>query len=249
MDKLIEGMPSVTQSQNITVDKLKEYLPKGTSIRVSERIVDTINNIETTTGISQEYAEERLMSSMHLLRKQGSSIEKLVNAVKFCCLKRHMKNKEAWAIVFPDRHKKLVDEKRYIDSHVSEYNNSDMVVEVEKLMLVPAYVTYQPYYHQAIQKQYDLMNGVGANEDDRVSPHVQHLAAKELAELTKMPEDNSVELKIGMSDEAKSVQTGLAEQLAKMADAQMAMLKAGADISKVQKIGIDTDTIIEAEVD
>ena len=48
--------------------------------------------------------------------------------------------------------------------------------------------------------QAKLMRGIGAKEDDYVSPHVQHLASKTVYEMLKSPEDNTIELKVGASD-------------------------------------------------
>ena len=81
--ELIEAnSPPPSESQNITVEKLKKFMPKGTSSKVTEDIVKIIHNIENDTGVSQEYAEEQVMSCMGLLGKQGVTLEKLVNAVK-----------------------------------------------------------------------------------------------------------------------------------------------------------------------
>lgn len=124
-----------------------------------------------------------------------------------------------------------------------------MVVEVEKSMLVPAYVTYQPYFHAAVQKQYDLMNGIAAGgEEQKVSAHVQHLAAKELAELTKMPEENNINLKIGMDNESKSVYGEMNAQLAMIAKQQRIGLESGKNIFDVQKLNINMDDILDAQL-
>ena len=84
----------------------------------------------------------------------------------------------------------------------------------------------------------DLANGIGANPDDRVSPTVQLNAAIAVYEAVKMPEDNTMELKIGMSDSALSAQENLAEQLRRMADLQMKAFREGKSLNDIQKIGI-----------
>ena len=161
--ELIEAnSPPPSDSQNITVEKLKKFMPKGTSSKVTEDIVKIIRNIENDTGVSQEYAEEQVMSCMGLLGKQGVTLEKLVNAVKFCCLKRHYDNKKSWAIVFPKKYDELVANGKYIDSHVSEYNSTYCVVEVDKMMMVPFYLQYNHLKHEALMTQAKLMRGIGA---------------------------------------------------------------------------------------
>lgn len=242
--------PVVPESQNITVEKLKKFLPRGSSTQVTDEIVAMINRAEEETGIDQNLVEEQVVSYMHLLT--GSvSVEKLVNAIKFCNLRLlpGMGNARAYSIVFPAKTTEITDRGQSVDSFASMYNSTRLVIEINKLLIVPAYITYQPLHHAAIKKQLDLMNGIGAKEDDKVSAHVQHLAAGKLAELTAMPIDHSIELKIGMNDEAKSVQQALTDQLAAVVDMQMAKLDAGQNIGDVQKLNISVDEIIEAEVE
>ena len=113
--------------------------------------------------------------------------------------------------------------------------------------MISAHIQYAPMYHAAIKKQFNLMNGQSA-DGGPVSAHVQHLAAKELAEQTKMPEDNTIELKIGISEESKTVQERLTEQLSRSVDLQMARLNAGELIGDIQKIGISVDNeIVDVE--
>lgn len=242
--------PYVEDDQHLTEEKIRKYLPKGSSTKLTKEIMASIHNAERDSGVSQELIEEQLLSYAHLLTG-NVGIEKLLNAIKFCNLRMlpRMGNAKAYAIVFPAKAAEITARGETVDSFASMYNSSKMVTEIQKLLIIPAYITYQPMYHAAIKKQFDLMNGIGAKEDDKVSAHVQHLAAGKLAELTAMPEDNSIELKIGLTDSAKSVQEGLMEQLARSTDAQMASLAAGKSINEVQRIGISTDDIIEAEID
>ena len=252
--ELIEAnSPPVNESQNITVEKLKKFMPKGTSSKVTEDIVNIIHNIENDTGVSQEYAEEQVMSCMGLLGKQGVTLEKLVNAVKFCCLKRHYDNKKAWAIVFPTKYDELVANGKFIDSHVSEYNSTYCVVEVDKMMMVPFYLQYNHLKHEALMKQVNLMRGIGANPDDYVSPHVQHLASKTTYEMLKSPEDNTIELKVGVSDALVEQNREMADNIKKIVELQSNAFRNGGKTADIQKIHIKKDTdnenVIDADLD
>lgn len=241
--------PIVAESQGITVEKLKKFLPKGSSTVVTQEIVDIIKRAEEDTGLDQNLVEEQVVSYMHLLN--GSvGVEKLVNAIKFCNLRlmQGVGNARAYSIVFPKKATEIAARGQSVDSFASMYNSTKLVTEINKLLIVPAYITYQPLYHAAIKKQFDLMNGIGAKEDDKVSAHVQHLAAGKLAELLEMPKENSIELKIGMSDEAKSIQQTLADQISRAVDIQMARLDAGESIGAVQKLGISVERAIDVEV-
>ena len=248
IEKLEPGLV-IPNSQNITVEKLRSFIPKGYHASVTEDIVKMINSMEDSSGLPQEYMEERLMSSLHLLKVvRGSSIEQLVNAIKYCNLKRNMTNIKAWAITFPARYDKLIAAGKQVDNHVSMYNGSDLVVEIDKGMLLSACIQYMPENRRAMQRLVELMEGQGAN-GEQAGPMVQYNAAKTIVEMTTMPEDMNVNLKIGMDEESKSVTQTLSEQLSRMADIQMQKLKAGHSIADVQRLGIKAEKIIEAEIE
>lgn len=222
------------ESQGITKEKLKKFLPKGSSANVTDEVMELISNMERDTGLPQNLLEEDLMSYLHLLGK-GTGVKDLINAIKFCNLKRNMTNREAWAIVFPSKFDELNAEGRQVDSHVSMYNNSKLVVAIDKEMLVPTYIQYSSYHHAAIKKQYQLMNGDDGHGGN-VSAMVMHLAAKELAAITKMPEEKSIELKIGMSDAALSAQQEMNNSLAAIVANQAKMFASGMHPAEIQKI-------------
>ena len=235
---------SPDSTQNITIDRLREMLPHKTNVAVTEEILELIHNMEADTGLPQELLEEDLMSYMHILGgTKGVGLKDLVNAIKFCNLKRNHDNKEAWSIVFPDKYKSLVDRNMQVDNHVSMYNSSKLVVAIDKEMLIPVSLQYAPYFHAAIKKNFDLMNGRAANDKDgkpmTVSPMVQHLAAKELATLTKPPEEQKLSVSVTPSDAAMSMQQDMNEQLKAIVAHQKKQLGEGADITDVQVIGLD----------
>ncbi len=242
--------PRVSESQGITVDKLKSFLPKGSGATLTQAIVDDINSIEDNTGLPQEYMEEKILGNMHQLSGSGVTVEKLVNAMKYCELCNHYTNKKSWEIVFPAKHKKIVDEGRFLDSHVSMFENSALVVSIKKDMMIPTYITYKPFFHESIMKQVNLMRGKSANEDDRVSAHVQHLAASKLSEMLAMPEDNTIELKIGATDAVLEQQADMNKHLAMLVATQKAAFIRGDDTSKLQKVHVivDDSDVIDAEV-
>ena len=248
--EIIDGYAAPkTESQNITVEKLKQFMPRGTNAKVTEDIVKIIQNIENDIGVNQEYAEEQVMSCMSLMGKQGVTLEKLVNAVKFCTLKRHYDNKKAWAIVFPTKYDELVANGRFVDSHVSEYNSTYCVVEVDKMMMVPFYLQYNHLKHEALMKQANLMRGIGANPDDYVSPHVQHLASKTVYEMLKSPEDNTIELKVGASDALIEQHREMNENIAKLVAQQASGFRQGLNTADIQKVHIKkSDDIIDVDL-
>lgn len=232
-------------TQYITLDKIKSLLPAKTNIAVTEEIVSLINNMEEDTGLPQELLEEDLMSYTHILGgMKGVGMKDLVNAIKFCNLKRNYDNQESWAIVFPDKHNRLIELNKPVANHVSMYNNSKLVVAIDKEMLIPVHLQYAPYFHAAVKKQFELMNGKSNTKDkhgntDKVSPMVQHLAAKELAVLTKQPEEQKLAISINPGEVAISMQQEMNDQLKAIVAGQKKRLEAGESIIDVQEIGLD----------
>ena len=113
-----------------------------------------------------------------------------------------------------------------------------MVIEIDKMMLVPFHIQYDQIKHEALQVQVNLMRGIGANDDDRVTPHIQHLAAKTVSEILKSPEENSIELKIGASDTMVAVQQEISDSLAEIVANQRKAFQTGANVAELQRIHV-----------
>lgn len=240
-------------TQYITKERIRELLPKKTSVAVTDELIALIRNMEEDTGLPQELLEEDFLGYMHLVAAKGSnSLIELLNAVKFCNLKRNYNNREAWSIVFPDKYNELRAGNKAVDNFVSMYNNSKLVIAVDKEMLVPIHLQYAPYFHSAVKKQYELMQGKSGTKGSdgtemKVTPMVQHLAAKELANLTRQPEETKLDIKINPGAEAMSMQQEMNEQLAQLVAGQKRRLDAGEDIIDVQQVGISFDEIGSSE--
>jgi hypothetical protein len=244
--KLDPAMPKNCSEQFVTIERIKELLPRKTSAGVTQAVVDEINRIEETTGLPQDYMEEKILSNLHRLSGSGYTLEKLVNAIKYAQLCEHYNKEQSWSIVFPDRYKRLKDAGKKVSNHVSMYEQTDLVIEMKTAMIIPDSLTYRPVAHKMTMKLVELANGQAAGGKD-VSANVQFLAASKLVELYKMPEVKEAQLTIGMDAESKSVTQNLADQIAKMTVIQAKRLDAGEDIGSVQKLNLG-EQIIDIEV-
>ena len=250
-DKLSETESNYPQPVGIGLDMatLKSYMPKGFHGQVTKEILEMLNNVERDTGVSGELFSEQLCSYTHLM-SGSAGIEKLANAIKYCNLRLlpKMGSARAYRIVFPAKTAEIEARGGDVDSFASQYGKTKMVTEIQKLLLIPVHISHAPMHNAMIKKLFDITNGIGAKADDRVSPTVQLNAAIALMELTKMPEESSIKLDIGLTDGAMSVTQGLMEQVARAADIQMAGLQAGKSIKDVQRLSVNVDDIIEGEV-
>ena len=252
-DKLLET-PSKDASrmapaaaQYITKDRIRSLLPKKTNIAVTDEVVKLVRNMETDTGLPQELMEEDFLSYLHILNGSNNSLIELANAIKYCNLKRNYSNKEAWSIVFPVKYNELVEGNKTVDNFVSMYTNSKLVIAIDKEMLIPIHLQYAPYFHAAVKKQYELMNGTSTKDvkgnEMNVSPMVQHLAAKELAVLTRQPEETKLDISITPSDAALGMQSDMNDQLKQIVAYQKQQLENGVDIIEAQVIGLDFSNV------
>jgi len=231
------------EEPNITKEKLKALLPKRTSIAITDEILRLINNIEEDTGLSQEMVEEDIMSYMHLLGGNSFGMKDYVNAVKFCNLQRNYDNKQAWSIVFPERYDKLRAANKPVDNHVSMYSNGKLVTAINKELLIPVHIQYAGYFHAAVKKQFELMSGKSSQGDGKVTPMVEHLAAKELALLTAQPVDTKIDIKLSPGDAAIDMYGEMSAQIAQLVKLQKTKADAGEDITDVQVVGLDFSNI------
>jgi len=216
----------------IDAEKLTRLLPKGTSHKVTDEIILLIKNMESDTEIMQEYMEESVLEHLPVLREVKVTLRQYVNAIKFCTLKKNMTNMQAWEIVFPQKHKKLVDEKRKISTHVSMYNQSPLVVKIDTSMSLNIQIQYAPLLHKSIMKQASIM------DDPDASFMVQHLASKTLIETLKPAEVQKHEIAIGQSDESKLASEKTYNEMAKIANNQQKLLEAGHSLRDIQKLNI-----------
>lgn len=251
------SIPVHSNSQGLTVEKLKSFMPKGASAEVTQAIVDKINNTGNETGLLQEVFEEQILSYAGLVSGKGRTFEKLVNALKYCNLKLipGMTNEKAWAITFPDKYGNLVSEKRFVASHVSMYNSSEMVIEIDKMLMMPVAIQYAPMFHHSVKKLFDLSNGFAANGKE-ASAHVQLMAATELAKITKMPETAKVEVDVKVNQ--GSIIDEYEKAINMMANAKLDQIKSGGNMFGTINTPIratkqvsepDKNDVIDAEVE
>jgi len=249
---------------HVTKEELERFLPKGTRRKVTEKILELINSAEEA-GIDQGYMREKVLSLMDVLKSGKYSIEDYINAIKFNALVLSgISNRKAYMIVFPDRTDRILKKyekeedrpdpnkipEEYLDNYVNMYNQGELVIEIRSRMMLDASLLMYPVHMEALNVKINLMRGIAApdpvtGKPQRVTPMVQLQAAQAVWEATKMPEDNTIKLKVGLDKESMESQKALADSIRQMAEVQAAALKAGKKLDEVQKINVE---YIDAEV-
>ena len=245
--ELVDGTNVQYGKQNIDAEKLRRHLPNGANYQVTEAILAKIKNIEEDAGVLQEYAEEKILSHMGVLKDTKVSVDVYVDATKYCILiMSGMNNSKAWEICFPEKAAEIRgrNDGKLNTSWSAQYNRSKIVTKLMTAMYIPINLTHQPLNAWAVNKQYELAQGIGAKPGDFVSATVQQNAATSLYEMTKTPEDNSLELKIGLTDEAQSVQKQFMQQLRENTKATLLRLEQGESLHDVQDTGLSIEAVV-----
>ena len=267
MDTTMQAPPGVktySKSQNRTAEKIKKFLPKGSSHQVTQNILNIIEDTENSTGILQEYYEESFLAHTPLFKEMKVDLLDYVNAIKYVTLAANMSNRAAWEIVFPESMKRLEELKAKrevegraasvnIDSHVSNYNKSAIVVALQTRMAIAPSILYMKEFDEAMRVKLQLMRGISQNGAP-VSATVQLNAAIAVTDKTQMPVDNNIVLKVGHTDEAKEATQRMTNQMASVAKAIQDAVAAGQSVESVQALnlthgGLDDSDIIDVDAE
>jgi len=258
--------------QNITKEKLKKHLPKGSSHEVTDRVMELIHNAEEDTGLDQDHLSEQFLTHTSIMKQMKVSLEEYVNGVKYVTLVGNLSNAKSWEIVFPDRLAKveakiaLNKEKEArgekfvqvnLASHVSNYNSSPLIVELRARVAVAFDVANAPLRQWALMKNMELAKGIAAPTPDGdmmvVTPTVQQAAAATMLTELRPVADNKMTLNLGMSDDARAATNRMTDQIANVAKLIQGQIASGKSVESVQALnlthgGIDDEEIEEAEL-
>ena len=151
-----------------------------------------------------------------------------------------MTQSKAYALVFPEKTQEILARGGDVSSFASQYAGTKVPTTIMQDIQIGPSITYAPLRHQIVQKYMDLMNGKGA--DGPCSPTVQLNAAIALMDYIKLPEEMTINLNAGITDEAKAVQQDLADQIKNMAALMSQRMANGESLKDIQKIGITIDS-------
>lgn len=221
----------------ITLEQLRQQVGGKRSYLITQSIVDEINKLIEDPDYGEAFLDQYI-SYFNILDNghREWSTPKYMNAMKFFCLvESGYKLVDAYVKVFPERLQARIDRgqsKKDIGGEASRYNASKMVNEIRKVASIPIQLIHRHLLHQSILVTANLMN------DTNVSPMVRQKAAETLIKELKPSEDSNLNIKIGMSDEAKAQQAQLVDYIGKIALQQQQLLASGMNIADIQKLNI-----------
>lgn len=221
----------------VTLELLKQQIGGNRIHLITQETVDEINKLIEDPDYGEAFLDQYI-SYFNILDKGSRewSTPKYMNAIKFFCLVESGYNLvNAYVKVFPGRLQARLNKgqsKRDMGGEASRYNASKLVNEIRRVASIPIQLIHRNLLHQSILVTASLMN------DTSVSPMVRQKAAETLIKELKPSEDSNVNIKIGMSDEAKAQQAQLVDHIGKIALQQQQLLAAGMNIADIQKLNI-----------
>lgn len=218
---------------DVTVDDLKEALPKHLKSFATEELADRLNGAVSDPRIAEKI-RENFISYTSVMQDGSFKIGDYLNAVIYVSFKlMDMSNQEAWKKTFPDRHRTLVARganEKTISSHVAAYSKGKLVNNIMEQTLVPTWVLNQSIYQEAINHQAYLMKHAQSEK-------VQTEAANSLLVQLRKPESKQVDLNIGFNESDGMIE--LKETLAQLAQSQKDLIESGASTRSIahQRLG------------
>lgn len=233
----------------LTVDILKEQLPKSKRRNVTESIVETINNITNNDDdVFTVGYRENFLSYISVMRDGQYKISDYMNAVKYVSYKlMEYENIDAYKYTFPDRYNRLLEtysdygtieqiRNKRIASHVSMYNKNPLVNKILDQSVIPVSLLNADMFQKALNVNLDL--ALHAR-----SELVRTTAANSLLTHLKPKEVVKMELDIGLKENDAIAELRKATQ--ELAAMQKLSIQAGVSSPKE----IAESIVIEADIE
>lgn len=203
----------MSQVVEMTLDELKEALPKKNRGAVSQDLLDEVNKAIAEPEFYRDY-RDNLVSYTSVLQEGRFKIADYINAVKYVTARLMGKSGfEAYIKTFPDRYQALVNSgtpTNTIHAYASMYKKNQLVNLIYAQTVVPMYVLNMDMYQEALNTQRDLMLNAESEK-------VRSDAANSLLIHLKVPEVAKVELDINVKQdnsiaELRNATAALAQQ-------------------------------------
>jgi len=230
----------------VTLEALKEQVPKKYKKLVDEGTVHNINKLAEDPEYGEEFRDSVITHTKILDGSEKWSMKNYIDAIKFYSLTAAGNSQvDSYIKVFPERLQARLDrgqDKSFMNGEASRFNATDLVNRIRQQSLVPLHLVNQGTTQLAINQLTHLM--LNARSDvARVS------AATALLKELRPPETQTVDLQIGLNDEARAAQEKQNAQLLDIAQNQRRLLEAGMALDDVQSIHIKKEEVIEVDLD
>ncbi len=179
-------------STQITVDDLQSAMPTQIKGKVTEELVDKLNNIAMDEEFRENY-RNNLISYTSVMQEGRFTIEQYLIAVRYVSFKvMGDTNIKAYMRTFPDKYSKFKAQgvaDKDIASYSTAYNKSKLVNLIYDQSMIPTHVLNADLFQKALNTQADLMMNAASEK-------VRSDAANSLLTHLKPPEARKLELEV-----------------------------------------------------
>jgi len=241
------GKFNVVKSKKFTKEELQEKFPAKRNT-ITDEVVEYINSTISDPDFDSSTFMSHLIDYQTIMMETSASMRDYINAMKFCAyLESNHSITEAYkkARINDEFVQKRLNAKsntpeyNELTNAASRYRKSKLVRQILAQSDMPLYLMFQAERYKAVAVLAQEMFSAPYSKD-RIN------AADKLLTHVKPPENQKVELEVGLNQNAQDMQTKLFEQLSKISEGQHARLVNGEDIKDVQRVGITTE-FVEAE--
>ena len=237
----------------MTIDELKNAIPKHRRNLITQNVVDVFNGIEGEHGEDfVEHYKQNFVSMSTVMKGGLYSTKDYMNAVKFVAFKLiENTDIDAYHLTFPERYERLMrlheeygteEEIRSakVSPFVTAYKKTDLVTKVLEQSLVPSRILNAPMFQQALNIQMKIAMTARSEQ-------VKSQAAESVMKYTMSPEVQKIELEVGVKgqDEILSLRT----EMHRLASQQQATIESGTNTSLEIAEATLLHEIIEGEVE
>lgn len=207
----------------ITIEQVKEALPSGLRVVVTDELVTKLNSLQTEDANTAKTIRENFFSYLKVLQEGKFKLEDYLTAVKYVSYKvMGYNNRESYIKTFPKRYKTYLASNlpmKDIDSLIASYNRGKLVNLILEQTLIPTWILNQDIYQEAINTQAELMRNA---KSERVRMQaadsiLTHLARPEAAK------DAQINLNVNAGDAIKE----LKQTLISLAQKQQELISQG----------------------
>lgn len=227
---------------DMTVEQLKQALPKQLQTAATQELADKINGVANDPEIAR-YVRDNFVSYTKVLSEGRFKTEDYLNAITYVTFKlMGYSNKDAYAKTFEERYLKLIGDGRSdkeISAYVAGYHKNKLVNQILEQAVIPSWLVNHDVFQKAINTQLALMIDVD------VSPKVRSDAANSLLTHLKPPETKKFELDVSVK--AAGGIAELSDTLARLANAQLQQIQAGVGATAMSRLPVVEDAVVDGE--
>lgn len=210
----------------VTIDSIKDSLPKNLKCTITQDLVDKLNNINDPEICKT--IKDNFITFNSILTEGKYKVENYIDAITYVTYKMmNYTNRDAYIKTFPKRYSDLIAKGatiKEIDSYVAMYSKGKLVTSLLERCYIPSWILNQDIYQKAINTQAELLQS--RNEK------VRFMAADSLMRNLAKPEikDNPINLNINTNNNQLEE---LKETIAKFAQMQRDSIIQGTSVKEI----------------